>query len=295
MLNIWKNRVQEDREIIQQKSKQTCLFKYGVEFSFQSENNKIKSDISRQNKYGDKNYYKIGSDSFKEKMKQKYGVEFPQSNNVVRQKISKSLSSEISQQKMRQTCLERYNVQFISQSDIIQTKINETFKANNSYNTSKDENLLYKMLIDIYGVNDVIRSYKSENYPFKCDFYISSLDLYIEYNGSMFHNKRLFNSDRDKQELYNISQKVSVTSKPNRYNSLIETWTKRDILKWETAVNNKLNMLFLYPYFHNQWRYLKTHQDNKKLYDEILLVIKTILSQFDTNNKVQLKIGEYNV
>ena len=111
----------------------------------------------------------------------------------------------------------------------------------------------------------------------------------------MFHNKRLFNPDRDKQELYNISQKVSVTSKPNRYNSLIETWTKRDILKWETAVNNKLNMLFLYPYFHNQWRYLKTHQDNKKLYDEILLVIKTILSQFDTNNKVQLKIGEYNV
>ena len=80
---------------------QIDLEKYGVEFSFQSENNKEKSKQTLLEKYGDEHYGQFGSKSFKEKMIKKYGYKYPQQNKKVRNKISKSLSSEQTQSKMK--------------------------------------------------------------------------------------------------------------------------------------------------------------------------------------------------
>ena len=44
---------------------------------------------------------------------------------------------------------------------------------------SKEEDGIFEKLIKIYGKNDIIRQYKSDVYPFPCDFYVISKDLYI--------------------------------------------------------------------------------------------------------------------
>ena len=63
-----------------------------------------------------------------------------------------------------------------------------TQKKNGTINTSKTEKELEAELRKIFP--DLKTQYKSEVYPFACDYYIPSLDLYIEYNGFITHNRR---------------------------------------------------------------------------------------------------------
>ena len=69
----------------------------------------------------------------------------------------------------------------------IASKRNATLRKNNSYNKSKSEEKIYNLLLTKFNKSDIIRQYKSDLYPFACDFYIKSLDLYIEYNGHWTH------------------------------------------------------------------------------------------------------------
>ncbi len=58
-----------------------------------------------------------------------------------------------------------------------------TKKANGTMNSSKPEELFYKELCEIYGEADVVHGYSIDpRYPFNCDFYIKSQDLFIELN-----------------------------------------------------------------------------------------------------------------
>ena len=67
-----------------------------------------------------------------------------------------------------------------------------TKKKNNSFSTSKPEDRVYAFLCKRFNVDDVIRQFKSEKYPFNCDFYIKSLDFYIECNFSWTHGGHFF-------------------------------------------------------------------------------------------------------
>ena len=291
---IWDNRTEKEKQDIKDKTKQTCLEKYGVEFSFQSENNKEKSKQTLLEKYGDEHYGQFGSKSFKEKMIKKYGYEFPQQNKKVRNKISKSLSSEQAQSKMRQTCLERYGVKYVSQNQNIQQKINESYREHNTFNSSKDEEVLFDLLSEIFNKSDIERQYfNKEQYPFNCDFFIKSLNLYIEYQGSFYHNKKLFNKDRDLNEYQKFLNKCSTNDNKNSYDNLIETWTIRDIKKWNTAKTNNLNMLLIYPYFHKDWLYYKIHENNLEIKNSIVNYLKNfIINNYKNNNRKQIIIGE---
>ena len=54
----------------------------------------------------------------------------------------------------------------------------------NSYN-SKAEKDEYKLLLQKFNPEDIISQYyNKERYPFKCDFYIKTIDTYIEVNGN---------------------------------------------------------------------------------------------------------------
>lgn len=52
---------------------------------------------------------------------------------------------------------------------------------NHSFSHSKPEKVILGFLKNEYP--DTIYQYKEKRYPFKCDFYIPSKDLFIEYNG----------------------------------------------------------------------------------------------------------------
>ena len=78
--------------------------------------------------------------------------------------------------------------------------------------------------------------------------------MFIEYQGSMFHNKRPYlGTEEDLKEVEDIKQKSEkrkkITGKQKtRYDSLIETWTVRDPLKRETVKKNELNYLEFFTF-----------------------------------------------
>jgi len=102
-------------EIVRAKGKQTCLKKYGVNHQTQADVVKEKSRKTCMKKYGVA--YSLQSEKVKEKGKQtclkKYGVAY-------------SLQSEIVREKGKQTCLEKYGAKSPLQSELIKHKQQQT-------------------------------------------------------------------------------------------------------------------------------------------------------------------------
>ena len=201
----------KDYKVEHEKSKQTCLEKYGVDNPIKD--NKIKNKA-------------------KETCIEKYGVDNPLKSKEIREKI-------------KQTKLEKYGnpnyhgVEKIDQVERVR-KSNITKRKNGTFNTSETEEILYSKLINYFGENDVLRNYKSKVYPFLCDFYIKSLDLYIEGNFHWTHGKHWF----DESNTEDINKVNNWKEKNTKYyNIAINTWTKRDINKRKISKKNNLNYI----------------------------------------------------
>ena len=117
-----------------------------------------------------------------------------------------------------------------------QTKLN-----NGTSLESKSENDFYnKLLILGYDKDDVKRHYfKDSRYPYDCDFYIVSQDLFIEYQGHQTHGNEPF--DKNNRTHLDLLQQYSNSG----YD--MSTWTTRDPKKLQTAINSKINLLLIYP------------------------------------------------
>jgi hypothetical protein len=103
--------------VIKNKSRQTCLAKYGVEHVFQNKEVKEKSRQTCLEKYGVENPYQ--SEVCKEKIRttcqEKYGVEYP-------------LQSEEIKEKIKQTCIKKYGFENPAQSEEVKDKMKATNK-----------------------------------------------------------------------------------------------------------------------------------------------------------------------
>ena len=206
-LDRYNNKNVYESEEDKDKIKQTKLKRYGVEYNYQSKEVKKKIKDTKEERYGNSNY-----------------------NNV---------------EKARKTNITRYGVDCIlKREDVVKLKNSEenkkkqhnTKKKNNTFNTSKIEKELELRLKEIFP--DLKTQYKSEIYPFHCDYYIPELDLYIEYNGTWTHGFHFFDKN-NQEDLNKLEEWKSKNTK--YYNSAIKTWTQRDILKLETAIKNYLN------------------------------------------------------
>lgn len=103
-------------------------------------------------------------------------------------------------------------------------------------NLSKEEQYIKTILINKFGKDNIITQYKSKEYPFNCDFYIKSIDTYIEYQGSWTHGGKPFVNNKECQkQLQKWSQKLN-----KYYNNAIKIWTQKDPLKRKIAKNNNL-------------------------------------------------------
>ena len=125
------------------------------------------------------------------------------------------------------------------------SSINNVMRSNGSFNRSLPEDKYYEKLITKYGEDGVIRWYYDERYPFICDFYIPSEDLFIELNKHWTHGGHPF----DELNLNDISkledwQEKAETSK--YYKNAIYTWTILDVKKQEYAKKNHLNYKVIY-------------------------------------------------
>lgn len=236
--------------------KATCQRRYGHDFWTQSDEGREKL-VEIMNEPDMKEKIEQG-------YKEKYGLHYMQTEegrnkakNYIdderRKKMSDSILEKYGEpyyifteefkEKSEQTCLEKYGVPSFSQTELFLEKTWKTKRKNGTFNTSKPEETFYLLLCDAYGEDDVFRQYKDlERYPFACDFYIKSQDLFIEMNihwshGGHFYDK---NSKDDNNKLKTWVEK-SKNKGSKYYHSAINVWTERDLLKKDTALKNNLN------------------------------------------------------
>lgn len=107
--------------------------------------------------------------------------------------------------------------------------------------TSVPEDILYMMLCARFGRGDVIRQYNSYWYPFACDFYIKSRDLYIELNAFWMHGGRWFSDETGSETLAKWRDRLG--DGVSRYEDAVRTWTVRDRDKRDQAATSGLNYL----------------------------------------------------
>ena len=211
--------------------KQSMLKKYGVVNPFQLESVKEKINLER---YGTE--MALASDYVKEKRKEtvleKYGVD-----NVGK--------CEVIKEKRKETCLKKYGVEYTTQLQSTIDKIHESKTKHKTHTCSKEEDKVYELLKTMY--NDIRRQYKSEDYPFACDFYIADNDLYIECNFHWTHGKHSFDKNNpDDIKKLNLWKKRS--KEKDYYISAIDVWTNRDIMKREIAEKHGLNYLEFFSF-----------------------------------------------
>lgn len=172
--------------------------------------------------------------------------------------------------KREKTCLERYGVEHYGilnfMREDVKAKNNSPEAQYKKYLTAKErghlgnksmaEEEIYEFLIKL--VNDVKRQYTSEEYPFLCDYYVPSLKLYIEYNGTWQHG--LDRETKRPPHPFNKNDEKDIAlanrMKENGYDYALKRWTKQDVNKRETAKKNNLNYLEIFPQYTTNANYV---------------------------------------
>ena len=228
--------------------KQNNINKYGVEHSSQREDIKEKTKQTNIKKYGGP--APICSDVVKNKiqntLKERTGYIHPyQIPEIHKKGILAAQTPEVNE-KRKQTLIEKYGVDNYFKSEISKQKrfseeciqkVLDTKRKNHTFNTSKPEEESYKLLKEKYP--DVLYQYKSDVYPFACDFYIPSLDTYIECNYHWTHGGKPYEGTEEDNLI--LEQWKSKNTK--FYNNAINCWTIRDVKKRNIAKQNNLNYL----------------------------------------------------
>lgn len=250
------------KQLFNIKVKHTCIDKYGVENVFQSGEVKEKCKYTCLQRYGHE--HACQSEEIKQKTREtciaRYNCPVSSQNTKVKGKLIKTnitrygvpytFMSDIQKYKSKETCLEKYGYEYALQVPAIREKGYLTMKQNGNFVTSK----LEQCLMDYMDKNNIIykREYKSELYPFKCDFYLVDYDLYIEIQGHWHHGyndktKEYVKYGEDIQKTYELMQlwkQKAIYSQA--YRDAIEVWSKRDVIKRETAQKNNLNYVEIF-------------------------------------------------
>lgn len=221
-IKIEKNKDEQYKRNTIQKQKKTTLLNHGDE-NFRNIDKAKQTYISH---YGVDNNMKSekGLANHKNAIKDKYNVD-----NVFQLDSIKNLS--------KQTRKEKYGKEYYSKTTEWKQRVYNTKKEHNSFNQSKEEDLIYTLLLCKF--KNVIRQYNSELYPFDCDFYLPEKDIYIEYQGSWTHGTHPYTNNEEDINMVNLwSNKHS-----KFYDNAINVWTKRDVVKRNTAKQNGITLL----------------------------------------------------
>ena len=252
-------------EQVKNKLKQNNIKKYGVESPMQTKEVKQKLQNTMLQRYGETNPGKVRvfDEKRKETLIAKYGTTNIRQVKEIKDKIKKTnlskygkeylFGSEYFDQKRKETWMKNLGVNNPGKSEKVRKKLrdkapemlkkmNASKKANTSFNTSKPEERVYKQLNERF---QVIRQYSSNDYPFACDFYIPSLDLYIECHISWTHGTKPFN-ENDKECIEKLNQWKNKAQTSDYFKNAIYIWTDLDVRKKQISESSKLNILFFY-------------------------------------------------
>lgn len=208
---------------IQEKLKQTCLERYGVE-NFGASTQAMKKK--------------------RQTMQSKYGVDY----FCTTKKCLEAGHSKEALEKLKNTLLTRYSVtnawstpncQAASHSDNANKKRYITRKLK-GWKRSSFEDLTKKTFenLDI----DYKHNYKTTVYPYLCDFYLPDKDLYIELNFFWMHGSHFYRNNKEDITIANNWK----SKKTEYYDTAVKVWTESDLAKKDCAIKNKLNYVVIW-------------------------------------------------
>ena len=135
-----------------------------------------------------------------------------------------------------------YQCQYEAHKDNLLT----AFNPSETSNSEKGWMIDFKEIFD----GDIVTSnmsakseYKDERYPYKYDFYIKEVDLFIEYQGFNTHGVHPYRGHCDDTELIEMIDRLD----EGRANKIKYVWTESDVEKRRTAKQNNINFLELWP------------------------------------------------
>ena len=218
--------------------KSNILSKQIKKYNFLKDRKQIELDRKHTNKiiYGVENVMQM--DYVKEKMfktnLKKYGHKSSMENdNVLKLRINNNLK--------------KYGVENVMQVKEIHEKMTNTmikkYGCSNIYaaNKSKEEQKCFNMLKEKFP--DAIQHYyDKERYPYNCDMYIPSKDIFIEYQGyAGGHNKKPYmDTEEDRLELIELI----IESNKHPFNKrIINAWGCMDRIKRDKAKESNIILL----------------------------------------------------
>lgn len=120
-----------------------------------------------------------------------------------------------------------------------------TKKQHNSFNTSQPEEDYYIYLKNKYGKENIIRQYKDSRYPFACDFYIKTEDLFIELNLHWTHGGHPFDSN-NQEDILQLKRWEEKAKTSKFFSNAIKIWSQTDVEKLNILNKNSLNYKIFY-------------------------------------------------
>lgn len=245
------------------KRKKTFTAKYGVDNNMKSQAGMAEYLKSIRAKYNDNSIMSVFQvksindkriHTFNERLKDEAYRKHRRDKLVEASNEKFGEGNYMNRNKAKSTTLQRYGVEFLLQLKSIQQmghdadtreKVFATKRRNGTFNTSKPEENSYKLLCEKFGAKNVVRQYKSEAYPFNCDFYIKPLDLYVECNFSWVHGKHWFDPSNEADQAMLAKWKAKGTG---YYSIAVKVWTEMDLKKKATADANNLNYLAFWTF-----------------------------------------------
>lgn len=217
----------------------TNIERYGVDNVFKLNEYQQKACNTKMEKYGDPHYVNI--EKSKQTSLKRYGYTTPLLNPEIKAKRDRTMMQKYG---VKYTMLSPELAKKVSESLILTHKRGqyiETHRKNKSFNTSKIE----KDIIEYFEDKNIeyIYQYKSDLYPYNCDFYLPLYDVYIEIQGCWTHGLHPF----DFQNSEDIAKVERWKSKNTKfYNKAVYVWTDLDVRKRKIAYDNKLNYLEIF-------------------------------------------------
>jgi hypothetical protein len=293
---------------IMDKVRQTTLERYGAECMFMtpevyehSHNEETIEKIRQTNKERYGCISPFGSDEVRQKIsetnKERYGHECMFDVPWVREKAH----SEESREKQKQTNRERYGYDTPLSSPEVREKIMQTemdkygypchlmtpenrkksfekMKENGQLQKSHKEDEVYEFIRSLgYRVE---RHHMTDEFPFNADMYLPDYNLYIEYQGSHFHNTYSFMGTKDDfkvlQTYYEKSQHLKEESgdedKLTQYDNMIYVWSDLDVRKRVYAQENNVRYFEIYKqpkieYIQYQLEFLLNCIERKRVFN----------------------------
>lgn len=157
---------------------------------------------------------------------------------------------------------------------------------NRIFKGAPSEMIVFYELVQRFGKDDVYYQYGKhpydKRYPYNCDFYIKSLDLFIEINAHYSHGGHWYD-DGNHDDRLRVKHLVSSGKKRNV--SAIDVWTRTDVEKRAKAKQEGLNYLVFWD--------SSIHRENKKVVPNLFDFYEW-LYDYDTNTDKFLKDNPKN-